>query len=267
MKKDELKLQLTREKYQFLLTRLEELRTKKVKLAKEGKIATENMSSDTFHSTSRVEFLNKLTMIDSEILQIYNILERAEIIERTNYSHRVNIGDVVRIRTTFEDEEPEEMWVRLVTYVDGKKDRFTDGVMSISIASDMGAAILGKQLGDSVVYPIIDGMMFVELLEKQKNQDLVSVNDIVDVIHKQEGYYPEPMTVMVVDQIPRKKVDGITYIVSYEPMALAILNRFVGEDASYQIAGEKHIVRILDKRTMEEEKENKRDLIQGKPNN
>lgn len=267
MKKEVKSLPLTKEKYQKLLNRLEELKRKKVQLRLEGKEANNNMAADTFHSTSRKDFLNQLAMIDSEILQISSDLERAVIIERTNYSQRINIGDVIRLRTTFENEEPEEMWVRLVTYVEGKKERFADGVMSISIASEMGNAILGKLIGDSVVYPIVDGMMFVDILEKQQNQDLVSVNDVVEIIHEQEGYYKEPMTVMVVDQIPRKKIDGITYIKHYEPMGLAILNRFVGEMASYQVDGKKHTVRILDKRSLEEEKEIKRDLVPEKHNN
>lgn len=247
---------ITQEQYDKLREKLEKLKRERYSLSKDAKAANATMSSDKRHSRSRDAFLNDLAIIDAQIIGIIEDLNRAQIIEKTNHYRRVNIGDTVKVKCTFLGEEPEEMILKLVTYVDGCKDRYFENGMAISVSSSMGSAIHNKLIGENISYS--EGK--IEILEKMLSPELINVGDVVNIIYEQEGYYKEPLTVMLVEELPKEKIDGIQYVSINAPMGKSIYAKQVGDIFSYQSNHENHSVQILEKLSLEKMKPDYRKL-------
>lgn len=258
MKENKKSLQITKEKYRELNERLKDLQIQKIRLKEQAFIANENISNDAWHSTARQGFLEELRLLNVDISSIQDDLARAEIIEKTNHHKRVNIGDIVTLRCMFDGEEPEEMVVQLVTYVVNPKERYQNGVMAVTISSDLGKAIHGKLIGETVNYGMNHS---VEIMEKQISPEFITLGDIVELVHEEKDYYKEPMRVQLVESIPKKMVDGIQYLLITEPLGRAIYSRAVGEVLTYFAADKKHTVQIISK-TQEEDLNQSRALTQ-----
>ncbi|MCI8575872.1 MAG: hypothetical protein HFI09_05315 [Bacilli bacterium] len=241
-------LYLTQEKYELLEKKLIELKGQRTKLGVVAKQANANIANDSFHTTSRDAFLGELQRLNNQIDRIKRDLYRAEITEKTNHYKRVNLGDIIRVKCTFLDEEPEEMVIRLVSYVDGKKDRYQDGIMSISTSSDLGRILLHQLVGETLPYG--DGNT-VSIMEKLHNPDLVNVGDVIEVEYEQIGYYKEPLTILLVEDLPKKRMDGIYYTSITSPMGKAIYNCGIGEERVYQTQNGTHQVKVLGKQSLE----------------
>jgi transcription elongation GreA/GreB family factor len=240
-------LYLTKEKYEYLLEELKSLKNKRAKLGKEARQANANIASDAFHTTSRDAFLVDLQGLNQKIYSISKDLGRAEIIPITNYYHRINLGDIVRIKL-ISLEETEEMVIRLVSYVD-VKERYQDGIMAVSMSSEMGKAIYHQLVGETIFYGEENA---VEILEKIVNPEVINVGDVIEVEYQQEGYYQEPLTLLLVESIPQEKVEGVVYTSIDSSMGKTIYNKKVGDELTYQTPSGKNSVKIINKQPLDD---------------
>lgn len=252
-------LYMTEEEKQKLEQQLKALKEREQALLVKHKDAMDAILADSYHGNHRI-FNSDIDLVRERIEAISRDLDRVQIIPKTNYYRRVNVGDILKLRCTFVDEEPEEMTIRLLSYVEGSKNRYKDGVMSISITSEMGTAIYGKFIGE--IFSFGNGNV-VEILDKILDPECVDIGDVVDLIHEEEGYYKEPITAMLVEELPKEKIDGIDYTSISSPMGAAIYGRKENEKISYQIGGINHSVSIQHKQKLEKLPSNYRNLTKN----
>lgn len=89
-------------------------------------------------------------------------LKYIQIVEKSNDEMIVDIGDVINIALSTENEQPEEMFIKLV----GHKGNFSSEINEISVNSPLGIAVYKKNVGENVSYKVNDNQFNVAILEK-----------------------------------------------------------------------------------------------------
>ena len=164
------KIYLDQAGYEKFLTEIEALKQQLQSIDKGRKDAFDAGAGDGWDSPEFEEIERNSHMISSEINRRMLQLQYIEIVERREDTSLVDLNDVLRLNIIFDEDDQEEMIVRLVGSASAQ---VTDGIREVSINSPLGTSIYGKQIGEKTFYKVKDGVINVDILEKmdlQKDQ-------------------------------------------------------------------------------------------------
>ena len=108
------------------------------------------------------ELLKELHLLNVQINTVDELIKNAEIVEKHNDSNLLDIGDVVRIKTIFSEDEIEEDTYELVA----ANSDFNSEIIKLSINTPLGKALYKAKVGDTVTYKYNDITVKVNIMEK-----------------------------------------------------------------------------------------------------
>ncbi|MBQ4102314.1 MAG: transcription elongation factor GreA [Oscillospiraceae bacterium] len=151
---------LTRDEYQKLQKKLEELKTvtrkevsEKIKVA----LGFGDLSENSEYDSAK----NEQAMVEAQILQYEKILSEAEILDESSLNIScVEIGNIVRIAEICKGKKmpAEEYWIKSSTGANPEQQM-------ISNESPIGKALMGHKVGDVVYAETPGGQIAFEILE------------------------------------------------------------------------------------------------------
>jgi transcription elongation factor GreA len=146
---------LTKEKYEKLRTELEELKTTKTREVA-ARLRQAKLLGDLSENADYQEAREQQRILDRRIQELGEVLRRSQIIEKQEGAHGlVQVGSKVHIKN--------EEITREYTIVGSRESKPADGL--VSNESPIGRALLGKKVGEMVLFETPQGQMEYEILD------------------------------------------------------------------------------------------------------
>lgn len=131
-------------------------------------------TDQAWDNTEFIYLEQAIESINSDIAErkliLKNVLARMKNLDVVS-EDAVNLGDILRLRISFSEEEMDELYVKLVA-VSGY-DTSSD-YEEASIGSPLGMAIFGRKVGEQALYKVGESVCSVEILEKIEIEELLN---------------------------------------------------------------------------------------------
>ena len=105
-------------------------------------------------------------------------LARIKIVSIDDQLEGINLNDVIDITMIYSSEDQEEMTVKLVA----QEANLDDDILEISVNSPLGAALYGKQVGDTCSYKVGSNEIMVKINGYHHEQEIGDLSDDVVVL-------------------------------------------------------------------------------------
>ena len=161
--KDNKKIYINKKGYDQIIARINDLRREKNIIGKY--LSSARQESLGWRNFEYQDASNRELIITGQINGLQEMLSRVVIIE-DNVTEReeINIGDVVRLRMKYNDEEEEEGVYRLVA---SAFRNLNSDIEEITLNSPLGMSLYGKEVGFSYTYNLDNGnVMNYTIIEK-----------------------------------------------------------------------------------------------------
>ncbi len=169
-KNNDNKIYLDKAGYEQYLQEIEEIREK---LNDNGKTKSEAYTGavgDGWHDNFDFEEAKREELkILSALRKKLEGLSRIVIIENSKASDLVDIDDYVTISISFDDEDEEEMFFKLVA---SSSPNFNGEVREISVNAPLGASVYQKKVGDKGSYKVEEDVANFIILDKRKTLEV-----------------------------------------------------------------------------------------------
>lgn len=143
------KIKVNKDGLNEMKLRLEKLKQEFDDNEKKMSAAYRNSSGDGAHDNAEFEYFQGIERrLAKQIDDLSLAIKNAIIVEEEYNEELVNIGDIIELEVYYEKDNPTPM---VITLVGGEGNIFEN---KISINSPLGAAVLGKKIGDCVVYQV-----------------------------------------------------------------------------------------------------------------
>jgi len=253
--------------YQTLLRELERLRKNFEYSYNKVYTRLENGTANNKKGGFDCEDVYSLMQIQKEIQLLEKKMERVEIITPKQNVGHVNVGDLIRVSIGFDEEETEDLWLRLVTYV-GKREH--NNILSVSTNSPMGKAILDKTVGEKVTYQIHDSFCNAHILEIIPSAQFVGLDDLLMISAMKEGEDSNIKVIKLAGHAEEKSYEGYYEIGALSEFGKKIYLKQIGTHFTLTYKGATYQITILSKLNHEEieknEENHKRILYQKQEN-
>lgn len=169
-------IRLTKEGKILLEEELESLKLEfKNLLAAKGS-AFEGAVGDSWHDNTEYEHIQaKLEPVMNRIEYLTEKLRHVDTIEIDNLEVSddiININDYVKINCIYDEDDIEELIIKLVA---AKNSSLTLEYEEVSITSPLGEAIFKKNVGESISYKVNENVFTADILAKAKTiEELVN---------------------------------------------------------------------------------------------
>lgn len=141
-------------------------------------------TDQAWDNTEFIYLEQAIESINSDIAErkliLKNVLVRMNMLDVVS-EEAVNLGDILKLRISFSEEEMDELFVKLVA-VSGY-DSSSD-YEETSIGSPLGMAIFGRKVGEQVLYKVGKSVCSVEILEKVKIDEMLNTSSYSRVLKK-----------------------------------------------------------------------------------
>ena len=160
------KIYLDKEGYEQYLQEIDEIREK---LNNNGKVKSEAYTGavgDGWHDNFDFEEAKREEFkILSDLRKKIEGLSRIVIIENNKATDLIDINDYVTISISFDGEDEEEMFFKLVA---SSSPDFNGEVSEISVNAPLGASVYQKKIGDKGSYQVGEDVANFVILDKRK---------------------------------------------------------------------------------------------------
>lgn len=142
------RLEITREGMDKLNEELRVLQEERLKELSQ-RIANASEEGDVSDNSEFEDLKEEYYYVEERIREVKGILSRADLLEEGSADGVIGLGSRITVRA--DDDNEDEAWL----LVNEEESSAMDG--RISDESPVGLALLGKQAGDSVTIPTLDG--------------------------------------------------------------------------------------------------------------
>ena len=166
MKNNDKKIYLDQAGYEQYLQEIEEIKKQLNDNSKAKSTAYTNAVGDGWHDNFEFEEAKREELkILSSLRKKIEGLSRIVIIENNKESDLIDINDYVTISISFDGEDEEEMFFKLVA---SSSPNFNGEVIEISVNAPLGASVYQKKIGDKGSYKVGEDVANFVILDKRK---------------------------------------------------------------------------------------------------
>lgn len=108
----------------------------------------------------------RINVVKDQLNRNLNIINSAILIENKNTDGTIDIGDILRLNIIYSKDDSEEFIGKLVGFASKTNGEYEE----ISVNGPVGAAIYGKNIGETISYNVAGRSYNVEILERIKEK-------------------------------------------------------------------------------------------------
>lgn len=161
----EKKILLSAEEYGRFLNQIDLLEKKLDKLRYVKSNPKQYSKEDWYDDTVYQQMLYEERRLIEAINKIKDDQSLIEVIDQLPNCPTIQVGDTMRVNLVFDENDIEEMTIKLVT----TGSDFSEDIIDISLDSPLGQAIYQKEVSETINYFVEDRQMSVEILEKMNS--------------------------------------------------------------------------------------------------